>query len=162
MQPIVNHIQITVRDMDVAVPFYDRLLPLLGFDPRKRASAVIEAHEFHVVEYSHPRLAFAITSPRKAFAGEAVHRRRPGALHHLAFKAESRAEVNRLHLALREIGAVIVSEPREYPEYTPEHYYALFFKDLEGIKYEIVCTSPQPAVRPEAPQVRKPSNGGTP
>ena len=26
--------------------------------------------------------------------------------------------------------------------YTPEHYYALFFKDLEGIKYEIVCTKP--------------------
>jgi len=27
-----------------------------------------------------------------------------------------------------------------YPEYTPPGYYALFFKDLEGIKYEIVCT----------------------
>jgi hypothetical protein len=39
------------------------------------------------------------------------------------------------------IGAVIVSEPRNYPEYTPQPYYALFFKDLEGIKYEIVCTA---------------------
>ena len=33
---------------------------------------------------------------------------------------------------------VIVSEPMEYPEYSPQPYYALFFKDLEGIKYEIV------------------------
>jgi len=38
-----------------------------------------------------------------------------------------------------EIGATIVSPPREYPEYVPPGYYALFFKNLEGIKYEIVC-----------------------
>jgi catechol 2,3-dioxygenase-like lactoylglutathione lyase family enzyme len=126
--------------MDVAVPFYDKLLPLLGFDPRNRSTAVIETHEFHVVEYLHPRLGFAITSPRPAVAADAVHRRKPGALHHLAFKAESRAEVDRLFSDLKEIGAVIVSEPRNYPEYTPQPYYALFFKDLEGIKYEIVCT----------------------
>jgi catechol 2,3-dioxygenase-like lactoylglutathione lyase family enzyme len=141
MQPIVDHIQVTVRDMSVAVPFYDKLLPLLGFSLRSKASAVIEAHEFHVVEYSHPRLAFAITSPRSAFKNESVHRRRPGALHHLAFQAESRDEVDRLHAELKAIGARIVAPPREYPEYTPPGYYALFFKDLEGIKYEVVTHS---------------------
>ena len=89
-----------------------------------------------------PRLIFAITSPRSAFAGDTINRRKPGALHHLAFKAESRAEVDRLHRELDAIGAMIVSPPREYPEYTPPGYYALFFKDLEGIKYEILCTKP--------------------
>lgn len=138
MQPVIDHIQITVREMGVAVPFYDRLMPLLGFDPERRTSAVIAQHEFHVVEYTHPLLAFAITSPRKAFENEVVNRRKPGALHHLAFKAESRAEVDRLHIQLQAIGATIVSPPREYPEYTPPGYYALFFKDPEGIKYEIV------------------------
>lgn len=142
MQPIIDHIQITVKDMAVAVPFYDKFLPLLGFDPKSRSSAVIEDHDFHVVEYSHPLLAFAITSPRAAFTGDTIHRRKPGSLHHLAFKAESRAEVQRLYSELQQIGAIIVSEPREYPEYTPAHYYAFFFKDLEGIKYEIVCTKP--------------------
>ena len=142
MEPIIDHIQMTVKDMDVAVPFYDKLLPLLGFNPRSRTTAVIEEHDFHVLEYSHPRLAFAITSPRTAFSGDTVHRRKPGALHHLAFKADSRAEVDRLYTELQQIGATIVSEPREYPEYTPEHYYAVFFKDPEGIKYEIVCTEP--------------------
>jgi hypothetical protein len=44
-----------------------------------------------------------------------------------------------LHEELKAIGATIVSAPREYPECVPEGYYALFFKDLEGIKYEIVC-----------------------
>ena len=139
MEPIIDHIQITVKDMSIAVPFYDKLLPILGFDIQNKVSAVIEEHEFHVVEYTHPRLTFAITSPRSGFAGDTIHRRKPGALHHLAFKAESRAEVDRLHCELNGIGATIVSPPREYPEYVPQGCYALFFKDLEGIKYEIVC-----------------------
>jgi len=140
MEPVIDHIEITVKDMAVAVPFYDKLLPLLGFDVQRRVSAVMNEHEKHVVQYDHPRLGFAITSPRRAFAGDAMSRRRPGALHHLAFKATSRTEVDRLHSELKRIGATIVSPPREYPEYTPPGYYALFFKDLEGIKYEIVCT----------------------
>lgn len=141
MQPIIDHIQITVGDMSIAEPFYDKLMPLLGFDIRKKGGAVIAEHEFHVVEYSHPLLAFAITSPRGAFVGEAVHRRKPGALHHMAFRAASRDEVDRLYAELIEIGAVIVTPPREYPEYTPPGYYAVFFKDPEGIKYEIVSHS---------------------
>ena len=144
MEPIIDHIEITVKDMSVAVPFYDRLLPLLGFDLGHRNSAVLEDHELHVVENLHPRLGFAINSPRSTFRGETVNRRRPGALHHLAFKAKSRAEVDRLHIELKEIGATIVIPPREFPEYVPPGYYALFFKDLEGIKHEIVHTPPPP------------------
>ena len=41
---------------------------------------------------------------------------------------------------VKAIGATIVSPPREYPEYTPAGYYAVYFKDPEGIKYEVVCT----------------------
>ena len=143
MEPIIDHIEITVKDMKIAVPFYDKLLPLLGFDAQSRVSVVMEMHEKQVVQYEHPRLGFAITSPRRAFESETINRRKPGALHHLAFKAASRAEVDRLFSELKEIGAVIVSEPRNFPEYTPQPYYALFFKDLEGIKYEIVCTQPK-------------------
>ena len=138
MEPIIDHIQITVKDMSVALPFYEKLLPLLGFDATKMSSAVLESHEFHVAEWKHERLCFAITSPRSKFAQETVNRRKPGALHHLAFKAESRAEVDRLHNELIAIGASIVSAPREYPEYTPAGYYAVFFKDPDGIKFEIV------------------------
>jgi catechol 2,3-dioxygenase-like lactoylglutathione lyase family enzyme len=146
MEPIIDHIEITVKDMNVAVRFYDKLLPLLGFDLRNRVTAVMEPHEKQVVQYEHPRLGFTITSPRTAFAGETINRRKPGALHHLAFKATSRAEVDRLHYELKAIGATIVSPPREYPDYTPPGYYALFFKDLEGIKYEIVCATEHGAV----------------
>ena len=145
MKPVIDHIQVTVRDLPVAALFYDRLMPLLGFDLARRTGVVIEAHDLQVVEYSHPLLAFAISSPRSIFGSDPVHRRRPGALHHVAFKAESRAEVDRLHESLQAIGATIVSPPRPYPEYNPPGYYALFFKDPEGIKYEIVCTGTEGA-----------------
>jgi catechol 2,3-dioxygenase-like lactoylglutathione lyase family enzyme len=137
MKPIIDHIQITVRDLNVAAPFYDKMLTLLGFEVDRKVSATIEEHEFQVVEYLHPQLSFAITSPRRAFVDDVIHRRKPGALHHLAFRADSRAEVDRLHLELEAIGAQIVGGPKLWPEHGPD-YYAVFFKDPEGIKYEIV------------------------
>lgn len=138
MKPIIDHIQITVKDIRAAEAFYDTFLPLLGYDIRNKASIAIPEHDFIVVEYLHPSLAFAITSPRAAFQNEEIHRRKPGSLHHLAFSAESRKEVDDIHMSLVEIGATIVEKPRLYPEYAPD-YYAVFFKDLEGIKYEVVC-----------------------
>ena len=42
-----------------------------------------------------------------------------------------------MYLKIREIPAAIVHAPRYYPEYCPD-YYAVFFKDSEGIEYEIV------------------------
>lgn len=100
----------------------------------------IQEHDFYVVEYSHELLAFALTSPREAFKDEAIHRRKPGALHHLAFKADSRAEVDSAYEELKKIGANIVTKPQLYLEYSLT-YYAVFFKDLENIKYEIVCNN---------------------
>jgi catechol 2,3-dioxygenase-like lactoylglutathione lyase family enzyme len=124
VEPTIDHVQITVRDLDAV-------------------RARIEEHDFEVVEYMHPLLDFAITSPRSALREETVHRRRPGALHHLAFRAGSREEVDRLHRDLLAIGAEIVGGPRLWPEHGPD-YYAVFFKDPEGIKYEIVhCPRPE-------------------
>ena len=110
MQPIIDHIQITVKDLDAAERFYDQFLPIVGFDARRKVKVYIQEHDFHVVEYSHELLAFAITSPREAFKNEEVHRRKPGALHHLAFKAETRAEVDAAYLQLKKMGAHIVAE----------------------------------------------------
>lgn len=138
MEPIIDHIQMTVKDLAAAVSFYDKFLPLLGFSLQAKSGATIEKHDFQVVEYSHPRLSFAITFPRKAFRNDDVHRRKPGSLHHLGFRARSRSEVDRLHDELKVMGADIVSPPRHYPEYTPAGYYSVFFKDPHGIKYEIV------------------------
>jgi catechol 2,3-dioxygenase-like lactoylglutathione lyase family enzyme len=140
MKPIIDHIQITVKDLQAAERFYDQFLPIVGFDIRRKVSATIESNDFQVIEYTHELLAFAITSPREAFKDELINRRKPGALHHLAFKAETRAEVDLAYQKLLGIGAVIVAAPRLYPEYHA-NYYAVFFKDMDNIKFEIVCQS---------------------
>jgi catechol 2,3-dioxygenase-like lactoylglutathione lyase family enzyme len=137
VKPIIDHIQITVKDLKIAESFYDKFLSVLGFDITHKKKGRVAKHEFDVVEYSHPLLIFGINSPRETFKEEAIHRRRPGALHHLAFKAESREEVDRIYLLIKETGAKIVEEPKFFPQHG-ESYYALYFKDLEGIKYEIV------------------------
>lgn len=139
MKPIIDHIQITVKDLKVAEEFYDKFLPVIGFDVNKKVTAFIEEHDFHVIEYTHDLLSFAITSPREIFRNTSVNRRKPGALHHLAFKASSRQEVDSAYDELVRIGANIVSGPGFFPEYS-ENYYAVFFKDKENIKYEIVST----------------------
>ena len=137
MTPIIDHIQITVRNLAVAEPFYDQLMPILGFDLARKSKGSVAAHAFDVVEYAHANLIFAINSPREAFKDETVHRRKPGALHHLAFKATSPAEVDDAYEKIKHTGAIIVDPPKLYPQHG-ERYYALFFKDPEGIKYEIV------------------------
>lgn len=137
MIPIIDHIQITVKNLDQAEKFYDSLMPILGFDLEKKSKGTVSAHEFDVIEYVHPKLIFAINSPRSAFKNDDVHRRKPGSLHHLAFQAESQKMVDLLYNKIKHTGAEIINPPMIYPQHG-KNYYALFFKDLDGIKYEIV------------------------
>lgn len=78
-----------------------------------------------------------INSPREIFKNETVHRRKPGSLHHLAFQAKSKKEVDDIYPKIKAAGAQIVNTPQYFPQHG-ESYYALFFKDPGGIKYEIV------------------------
>ncbi len=138
MQPRIDHIQITVKDFVQAVKFYDQLMPILGFDLRKKGGGRVEAHDFDVVEYVHENIVLGINSPRDVFKNETVHRRKPGALHHLAFRAASSAEVDEIYLQIGVIpGVQIVDPPQYYPQHG-EKYYALFFKDPDGIKLEVM------------------------
>lgn len=138
MLPIIDHIQITVKDLSEAEPFYDALMTILGFDMSRKGKGKVDAHEFEVIEYFHPNLIFGINSPREPFRNEVVHRRKPGAVHHIAFKATSREEVNAAYDQIKNIpGIQLVDEPKFYPQHG-KSYYALFFKDPGGIKLEIV------------------------
>ena len=137
MEPIIDHIQITVRNIAEAEAFYDRLMPLLGFDLSKRGKGVVPEREFEAIEYVHRNIVVGINSPRSQYRDEVVHRRKPGSLHHLAFRAPNRVEIDRLFPLIKEIGATMIESPRFYPEHGPA-YYALYFKDPSGIKLEIM------------------------
>ena len=117
MQPLIDHIQITVKNMAQAEPFYDKFLEIIGFDISQKVSAIIQEHDLYVVEYLNNNFDFAICSPRTAFRNDIVHRRKPGAFHHLAFRATSRQEVDELYLKIKAIGAEIVHPPQIFPEH---------------------------------------------
>jgi len=137
MQPIIGHIQITVKNLEKAEAFYDAFLPIIGFDLSKKAKGRVDAHNFDVIEYIHPNITLGINSPRDQFKKDDVHRRKPGSLHHLAFRAGSPKEIDQLYPFVVKAGANIVEPPRYYPQHG-EKYYALFFKDPGGIKLEIM------------------------
>ncbi len=137
MRPVIDHIHITVSDLTRAEKFYDKLLPILGFDFNNKEYDIVPEHEYRSIEYHDRNFSFGIVCPRREHADEKVSRRKPGAIHHLAFRAASREAVDKAYKKVLEIPAKIVHAPQYYPEYC-EDYYAFFFKDSEGIEYEIV------------------------
>ena len=126
-----------MKDLHEAEAFYDILMPILGYDLNLKSKGSVPAHEFDVIEYVHPKLTVGINSPRSVFKDEKVHRRKPGALHHLAFQAQNEQEVDNAYEQLLRSSANIVAPPQLYPQHG-EYYYALFIKDPDGIKLEIV------------------------
>lgn len=137
MTPKIDHIDLTVTNLKRAEAFYDSFLPLLGFDLACKEYTQVPEHEYELVEYHSAAFSLGLVSPRTVCAGEKVNRRRPGALHHLAFDAGSREKVDELYKKVSAFPARIIHPPRFYPEYCAD-YYAFFFKDSEGMELEIV------------------------
>ena len=69
------------------------------------------------------------------------HDRYAPGLHHLAWRAGSRDDIDRFYSLLRSIGAQVLDPPADYPQYNAGRgYYAVFFADRDGLKLEYVWT----------------------
>lgn len=124
----IDHIYVAVTDLDRSTQFYDQVMRLLGF--RKGTTPVggqPHVHYFNRIMQYTIRPARPDAPPHDPFV--------PG-LHHLCFQVADQAAVDTVAQGLRALG-VDVSEPRIYPEYAPD-YYAIFFKDPDGIELEVV------------------------
>jgi len=117
-----GHIDLRVADAAAALPFYEALMPALGYTLRfhgdewkvwARADAALPATQY-----------FGFTESPNHVANE----------NRLAFWVESREDVDRLAAVVREAGTD-VSGPKEMP-YGPG-YYAIFFADPSGNRLEI-------------------------
>lgn len=133
----IDHLQVTVKDIDLVEGFYDGFMEALGFDLSKKIKVYLEELDMNVIEYLDSSYDFGICSALSEYENETVHRRKPGAVHHIAFRAASRSEVDRIYHTVLTLGAEILDEPQIFPQHGP-NYYALFFNDPDGIKYEIV------------------------
>jgi catechol 2,3-dioxygenase-like lactoylglutathione lyase family enzyme len=65
-----------------------------------------------------------------------------GGANRIAFWADNEEEVNRLGKIVVEAGARAVEGPEYCQDYTPG-YYAVFFEDADGNKWEICCRTAQ-------------------
>ena len=138
MNYFIDHVQVTVSNLKNAEPFYDILCEALGFDLSKKIHAYLPELDMEVIEYLDDAYDFGICSPLPEYKNDHIHRRKPGAVHHIAFRAETREAVDAIYDLLLPLDIEIIDPPQIHRSHGP-NYYALFFKDPDGIKYEIVC-----------------------
>lgn len=123
----INHISLTVGDLETAERFYDPLLAFLGYRLTDRQAGHME--------WTGPG-GWLILRPAR---NPSAHDRYARGLHHLAWNADSRAQVDALHDLLIALGATVLDGPAEFPQHG-DGYYAVFFEDPDGIKLELAFT----------------------
>jgi len=126
----VHHLDLVVSSIERSLPFYTDLLGPLGF------------HTVSEVEGERGETIFYLSGPgtslglRRALSESEEYDRYRVGVHHVAFEADSRGQVDERAAWVRAQGGELESEPQEYA-YIPG-YYAVFFYDPDGLKLEIV------------------------
>jgi catechol 2,3-dioxygenase-like lactoylglutathione lyase family enzyme len=126
-----HHVDLVVSSILRSLPFYRELLEPLGW----HRVGEVEGERGETIWYiSGPGSSLGLRQSQTP-SEEAFDRYRVG-VHHVAFEAASRHDVDERADWLRGRGISIESGPEEY-SYIPG-YYAVFFYDPDGIKLEIV------------------------
>jgi catechol 2,3-dioxygenase-like lactoylglutathione lyase family enzyme len=128
----VHHVDLSVADPRAARPFWEAVLGFLGY--RVSTNYGHGGYDFDLGRHGGAFCSIGIRPTSGDNAGRA-HDRYSAGLHHLAWNADSRDDVDALHALLRTIGATVLDAPALYPEYG-EGYYAVFFADPDGLKLE--------------------------
>jgi len=126
----VHHVDLVVSSIERSLAFYSELLGPLGFH---RVSEVEGERGESIWYLSGPGTSVGL---REAQSESGDYDRYRIGLHHLAFEAVSRSDVDERAAWLRAQDVELESEPQEYT-YIPG-YYAVFFYDPDGLKLEIV------------------------
>ncbi|HZO63012.1 MAG TPA: VOC family protein [Gaiellaceae bacterium] len=126
-----HHVDLVVSSILRSLPFYRDLLEPLGW----HRIGEVEGERGETIWYISGRGSSLGLREAQTPAEGPFDRYRVG-VHHIAFEAPSRYEVDERTEWLRARGTEIESGPEEY-SYIPG-YYAVFFYDPDGIKLEIV------------------------
>ena len=131
----LSHLDLTITDPDRAIPFYDAVLPLLGYRRVPVEPGTTAVACWSIADGEQSVFSIALERARGAGKQRKYDRYAPG-LHHLALHMDSRADVDQLHAQLVALGITILDPPAEYP-YTAG-YYAMSCQDPDGLVLECV------------------------
>ena len=129
---LFDHIDLRVRNLEMAAKFYAEFLPQLGFvrekhEPAPEGSSGEDCHTFYSAG-DKPSEFFGLTEDKN---------HRPNA-NRIAFWADTREKVDEIAKLVREAGGKNLEGPEICAEYSPG-YYGFFFEDPDGNKLEICC-----------------------
>lgn len=127
---MLHHVELYVRDLERSITFWTPFLAFLGYEA-ERWSGGISYFKGEGETY----LCLLPAAPEHLAAG--YHRKRIG-LNHLAFKGESREQVDRITEWLRESGHTVLY-PDRHPHAGGPHSYAVFLEDPDRLKLEVVA-----------------------
>jgi catechol 2,3-dioxygenase-like lactoylglutathione lyase family enzyme len=131
----IDHVGIGVPDLVAAKEYYDELMSVLGL--REWFETVPGGPLNYGPDGARGSQLFFYQAEEPG-----TYSRRETGLHHLAFLVASRAVVREAHEWACARRAVILDEPREFPQYG-EHCFATYWLDPHGFKLEAVCHSPE-------------------
>jgi glyoxylase I family protein len=131
----LNHLALTVSDLARSSQFYDRVLGFMGYARVEVPAATQQSMKTRLHAWAGPNGSVTLRPAKGESAGKAHDSNAPG-LNHVAFNADNRADVEKLHGLLREMRAEILDPPTEYA-YFPG-YFAVYFTDPDGFKIEYV------------------------
>ena len=129
LRGFINHLDLSVADLEVSGVFYDKVLGRLGYTRTTEYEGDVPCWV-----RSESGSVFSIGLHKAKV--DVPHNRFSVGLHHLAFHLTSRADIDSFHAFLLQERITVLDAPAEY-DYTPG-YYAVFFNDPDGIKLELV------------------------
>jgi catechol 2,3-dioxygenase-like lactoylglutathione lyase family enzyme len=120
------HIILTVSEWDKCRPFYEALLPFLGL---KRVFSGQDS-----IYFVGGRTAVGVGRCDEQHSSDRFTQGGVG-LHHICFRARSRADIDSVYGFLQEQKARMIHPPEEGP-WAPG-YYSVLFEDPAGVRLEI-------------------------
>ena len=128
----INHINLSVSNMQKSIEFYNSLMFALGFK-----EGIDESGDWGSVRgYKGENIELEIIHENhidyKKF-------NRYVGLNHIAFEVATKEKVDEIYQLVKNLGVEITREPQKYPDYT-ENYYAFYFRDPDGVPLEVAFT----------------------
>ncbi len=129
----IHHVALTINNWEVSKAFYENLFSVMGAVERAQGEGLPHKENGRWCVYSGDGFMVTLWEAKKELQGNRFQMYNVG-LHHVAFAASSREDVDALFQALKSSGAEILSGPEEQPGMPG--YYAMYFLDPNGIKIE--------------------------